>query len=99
MKKEMIKQIKKERAIESGQNYFDGVKDSLKRALIKVERNEKHWKEAINNDNYLPGAYISNNLKINKIEWTVDYLRQINLQQGVACKASAQLAVAFDIDI
>jgi uncharacterized protein YeaC (DUF1315 family) len=98
MEKEEIKEYKKERAIERGQDYFESVKDTLKRALKEVERNEKHWREAIDNGNYPDGSSLPNELKTQKIERTVNYLEQINLRATDACLAIAQLAVAFDIE-
>ena len=98
MEKEINKYIKVS-AVADGEAYFEAVKDVLKRALEEVKNNEKHWKEAINNTPY-PGETkpAPNDLKVKRIEWTVDYLRQINLQEGNAVRTAAHLATAFNIE-
>ena len=98
MEKEIGKYIQAS-AILDGEAYFEGVKDVLKRALEEIENNEKHWKEAINNMPYLGKTKSApNDLKVKRIEWTVDYLSQINLQEGKAVRATAHLATAFNIE-
>lgn len=96
---EIVNRLIKKSAVESGRDYFENVKDVLRDALLQVESNQKQWEKAINDEPYPDQTTPApNDLKVKRIEWTVDYLRQINLQEGNAIRTAAHLATAFNIE-
>ena len=96
---EVVNRLIKKSAVESGRDYFENVKDVLQNALLQVESDQKQWEKAINDEPYPDQTTPApNDLKVKRIEWTVDYLRQINLRPGDAVRAVAKLAVAFNIE-
>jgi len=99
MKKEMTTREDYEKiiAIDTAEDYFDQVKHSLKSAMEELERNHKHWKDALAGGTYPDGSPLNKSLIINQVIWTVHTVQQINLHHELAARATAKLAKTFDI--
>lgn len=99
LSEEMSLKSEQRRAVSDVRGYFREVKESLKRSLLEVERNEKKWEEVLADKPYPDGKPQPKSHLVAIIDWTVSYMQQTDFRSPRAVRAGAKIARAFDIEV
>jgi len=95
--RKMMEEYQQKSARKLAEDYFENVLYSLRSAIEEVERNRNHWREAMEGGSYPDGSPLGDDLKVNEIIWTANYLQQLNVRHEQATRVTAKLAQAFNV--